>query len=76
MWRRNSAVETERFHRIDTDRLAIDFTFQDPKGLTQLFTYKRIYTAHPDWEITEYFCTMEAMQDFYNKVMQPAGKGK
>jgi hypothetical protein len=67
---------TERFHRIDQDHLAIDFTFQDQKGLTQPFTYKRVYTAHPDWEITEYFCTMEDMQNFYRKVMQPAGKGQ
>ena len=65
-----------RFHRIDRDHLAIDFTFQDQRGLTQPFTYKRVYPAHPDWEITEYFCTMEDMQGFYRKVMRPAGKGQ
>jgi hypothetical protein len=67
---------TECFHRIGRDRMAIDYTFQEPEALTEPFTYKKIYTAHPDWEISEYFCTMEDMQDFYKHVMQPAGKGQ
>ena len=66
----------ERFRRIDRDHMAIDYTFQDPKALTEPFTYKKIYTDHPDWEITEYFCTMEEMQEFFKHVMQPAGKGQ
>lgn len=64
---------TERFRRIDHEHMAIDFTFEDPKALTKPFTYKRMYTLHPDWEISEYFCTQEDKEDFYNKVMQPAG---
>jgi hypothetical protein len=67
---------TERFRRIDHDHMAIDFTFEDPKSLTSPFTYKRVYTLHPDWEISEYFCTQEDKEDFYNKVMQPAGAGQ
>ncbi len=66
----------ERFHRIDRDHMAIDFTFDDPKALTQPFTYKRTYTLHPDWEISEYFCTQADKEDFFNKVMQPAGAGQ
>jgi len=65
---------TERFRRIDQDHMAIDFTFEDAKALTQPFTYKRVYTLHPDWEITEYFCTDADKEDFYKKIMQPAGK--
>ncbi len=65
---------TERFKRIDHDHMAIDFTFDDPKALTQPFTYKRVYTLHPDWEITEYICTDEDKDDFYKKIMAPAGK--
>ena len=67
---------TERFHRIDRDHMSIEYTFEDRKALTAPFTYKKTYDAHPDWEITEYFCTMEDMQEFYKHVMQPAGKGK
>jgi hypothetical protein len=65
---------TERFKRLDHDHMAIDFTFADPKAMTQPFTYKRVYALHPDWEITEYFCTLEDKEDFYKKVMAPAGK--
>jgi hypothetical protein len=65
---------TERFKRIDHDHMAIDFTFDDPKSLTQPFTYKRVYTLHPDWEITEYICTDEDKENFYKGIMAPAGK--
>jgi hypothetical protein len=65
---------TERFHRIDRDHLAIDFTFEDPKALTKPFTYKRVYDLHPDWEISEYICTSEDKEDFYKGIMAPAGK--
>ena len=65
---------TERFKRIDHDHMAIDFTFDDPKSLTQPFTYKRVYTLHPDWEISEYFCTVEDKEDFFKGIMAPAGK--
>ncbi len=67
---------TERFHRIDRDHMAIDFTFDDPKALTKPFTYKRTYNLHPDWEIAEYFCTDSDKEEFFNKVMQPAGAGQ
>jgi hypothetical protein len=65
---------TERFKRIDHDHMAIDFTFDDPKSLTQPFTYKRVYTLHPDWEISEYFYTVEDKEDFFKGIMAPAGK--
>jgi hypothetical protein len=65
---------TERFNRIDHDHMAIDFTFDDPKALTQPFTYKRVYALHPDWEITEYICTVEDKENFYKGIMAPAGK--
>jgi hypothetical protein len=39
---------TERFHRIDRGHMAIVYTFQDPKAVTEPFTYKKTYTAHPD----------------------------
>ena len=48
--------------------------WQRPKAYTQPFTYKKVYTLHSDWEITEYLCADEDKEDFYNKVMKPAGK--
>ncbi len=47
---------TERFHRVDRDHLAIDFTFDDPKAYTKPWTAHMTYALHPKWSLGEYFC--------------------
>ena len=48
---------TERFQRLDFDRLVIDFTFEDPKALAKPWTTKGYFALKPDWELGEISCS-------------------
>jgi hypothetical protein len=45
----------ERIRRVSTDRLEIDFTFDDPKAYTKPWTGKVGYQRMPGWQIIEHF---------------------
>jgi hypothetical protein len=53
---------TERIHRSDHDTLQVDYTIDDPKAYTKLWTQKKLFKLKPDWQIHEYVC-MENNRD-------------
>jgi len=46
----------ERVRRIDHNTLEDDFTIDDPKTFTKIWTARQIYDLKPDWEIEEFAC--------------------
>ena len=48
---------TERFRRINTGRLDIDVTFDDPKTYTRPIKFTQPHDLFPDTELLEFFCT-------------------
>jgi len=46
----------ERIQRIDHDTLRDDFTIEDPKTYTKIWTTSQGYKLHPDWELEENVC--------------------
>jgi hypothetical protein len=46
----------ERIHRPDHDTLVDDFTIEDAKAYTKLWTASQTYNLKPGWEIAEYVC--------------------
>ncbi|HTK34034.1 MAG TPA: hypothetical protein VL358_01950 [Caulobacteraceae bacterium] len=51
----------QRFRRISADTLENRMTIDDPKAFTHPVEVTATYTAHPDWELGEFFCTNERM---------------
>jgi hypothetical protein len=49
----------ERFRRVDSGHLTIDFTFEDPKAYTKLWSAHMTYALHPKWSLGEQFCEDE-----------------
>ncbi len=47
---------TERFKRIDTGRLDVEITFDDPKALRKPVTITQHLLLQPDQDLLEYFC--------------------
>jgi len=46
----------ERIRRVDRNTLVDDFTIEDPKAYTKVWTASQTYTLKPGWEIAEYVC--------------------
>jgi hypothetical protein len=46
----------ERYHRPDLGHLNIDLTIEDPKAFTKPYTFTRVFTLAPTWELQEYVC--------------------
>jgi len=46
----------ERIHRVNHDTLEDDFTIDDPKAYTKIWTATQTYDLKPDWEILENVC--------------------
>jgi len=36
--------------------LNVDLTIEDPKALTKPYTFTRVFTLAPTWELQEYVC--------------------
>jgi hypothetical protein len=47
---------TERFHRLDKDRLDIEVSMVDPKALAKPWGNTVHYRLRPDWKIMEQVC--------------------
>ena len=47
---------TERYTRPDLGHLNVQITIEDEKALTKPFTFSRIFTLAPGWELQEYVC--------------------
>jgi len=46
----------ERYRRPDLGHLEIQYTLEDTKAFTKPFTFRRIFTLAPTWELQEYVC--------------------
>ena len=46
----------ERYSRPDLGHLNLDYTLEDPKDFTKPYTFKRVFTLAPGWELQEYVC--------------------
>jgi hypothetical protein len=47
---------TERFSRPDLGHLNVALTIEDTKALTKPYTFTRVFTLAPGWELQEYVC--------------------
>ena len=46
----------ERYRRRDLGHLEIAYTLEDPKAFTKPYTFTRVFTLAPTWELQEYVC--------------------
>ena len=46
----------ERYTRPDLGHLDVQVTIDDPKAMTQPYTFTRTFTLAPSWELQEYVC--------------------
>ena len=47
---------TERYTRPDLGHLNVQLTIEDDKALTKPYTFNRVFTLAPGWELQEYVC--------------------
>jgi hypothetical protein len=47
---------TERYTRPDLGHLNVQITIEDEKALTKPYTFSRVFTLAPGWELQEYVC--------------------
>jgi len=47
---------TERYRRPDAGHLNVELTIEDAKALTKPYTFTRVFTLAPGWELQEYVC--------------------
>jgi hypothetical protein len=47
---------TERYRRPDLGHLNVELTIEDTKALTKPYTFTRVFTLAPGWELQEYVC--------------------
>ena len=47
---------TERYTRPDLGHLNLQITIDDPKALNKPYTFNRVFTLAPSWELQEYVC--------------------
>ena len=47
---------TERYTRPDLGHLNVQITIEDEKALTKPYTFTRVFTLAPGWELQEYVC--------------------
>jgi len=52
----DEAKIVERFRRLDTGRMQIDVTIDDPKAYTEPFTVRVVHELMPDTELIEFIC--------------------
>jgi hypothetical protein len=46
----------ERFTRPDLGHLNVAYTIEDPRAFTKPYTFSRVFTLAPGWELQEYVC--------------------
>jgi hypothetical protein len=46
----------ERYRRPDLGHLEIDYTLEDSKAFTKPYTFRRVFTLAPGWDLQEYVC--------------------
>ena len=46
----------ERYSRPDLGHLNLDVSLDDPKDFTKPYSFKRVFTLAPGWELQEYVC--------------------
>ena len=46
----------ERYRRPDLGHLNVELTIEDAKALTKPYTFTRVFTLAPGWELQEYVC--------------------
>jgi hypothetical protein len=46
----------ERYRRPDLGHLSVELTIEDAKAFTKPYTFTRIFTLAPGWELQEYVC--------------------
>ena len=65
---------TEYYKRIDHDTLSISVTIDDPKAYTAVWVGKpHLYKLKPDWEIQDYYCIIEDIQQYDQDIRIPSG---
>jgi hypothetical protein len=47
---------TERYRRPDLGHLSVELTIEDTKAFTKPYTFTRVFTLAPAWELHEYVC--------------------
>jgi hypothetical protein len=57
-------VDVERYRRSDLVHLNVDLTIEDTKALTKPYTFMRVFTLAPAWELREYVCQV-ILDDVY-----------
>jgi hypothetical protein len=63
---------TERYQRLDHDTLSITVTIDDPKTYTKPWVGQpKLYTLKPNWEIAEWYCTLDDENQYDNKIRLP-----
>ena len=46
----------ERYRRTDLGHLEVQYTVEDAKAFTKPYSFKRVFTLAPDWDLQEYVC--------------------
>jgi hypothetical protein len=46
----------ERYRRPDLGHLEVAYTLEDTKAFTKPYTFRRVFTLAPNWELQEYVC--------------------
>jgi len=64
----------ERFHRVDADHLKLDITIDDPKSYTEPWKMGIDFSAKPNWDFSEAFCTIEDQNNFLQTIIDPNAK--
>jgi hypothetical protein len=64
----------ERFHRVDSEKLQITFTIDDPTFYTEPWTITGAYERRPNWEVGEAFCVGDEQMAFRDTILAPNAK--
>jgi len=65
---------TERYRRLDHDRLELQIIMDDPKAYTRTWTSApRLYKFEPGWELGEFFCVADQDAAYDEAIRKRAG---
>jgi hypothetical protein len=65
---------TERYRRLDHDRLELQIIMDDPKAYTGTWTSApRLYKFEPGWELGEFFCVADQDAAYDEAIRKRAG---
>ena len=64
---------TEYYKRVDHDTLSVSVTIDDPKAYTTVWVGKpHLYKLEPNWDLQDYYCTIQDIQQYDKNVRLPA----